>query len=439
MAKYQKYSNVHEDQKKNLSKTIKAEDRARLRDMAKRWMEIALSDDMHEKKTAWKSVHDLKPKRPVILFETLSVAGFVSEEELLCEDELLRNVEKTMLYSIKQHETVNDDLVIEPWFRIAWKVGMSDHGVKIIEHHAENSMGYLSNFPIKNAADINKLKPRTYTVNREESLILKAKLEDIFGDILPVVVGNYDNFFSDTGFTPFTGNNFVGITMDLFKLIGYENMMLWPIECPDDLHQILGYLRDDKISLYRWLKEEGLLALNTDNQLAGPSSYGYVSDLPQPGSKEEVEFKDLWVWPESQETTSISPEMFDEVYLPYIAEVSNMFGLSYYGCCEAIDDRFEQISKAIPNLRTVSVSGWNDLYRVGELLGNDYVYCRKPTPSLLSGKTPNWDSLKKDIVDTFNSAKDGSLEIVVRDVYDIDGDMARISKWVEMTRSIIGI
>jgi len=149
MAKFQKYSNVHEGQKKNLSKTIKAEDRARLRDMAKRWMEIALSDDMQEKKTAWKSVHDLKPKRPVILFETLSVAGFVREEELLCEDELLRNVEKTMLYSIKQHETVNDDLVIEPWFRIAWKVGMSDHGVKIIEHHAKDSMGYLSNFPIK--------------------------------------------------------------------------------------------------------------------------------------------------------------------------------------------------------------------------------------------------------------------------------------------------
>jgi hypothetical protein len=131
--------------------------------------------------------------------------------------------------------------------------------------------------------------------------------------------------------------------------------------------------------------------------------------------------------------------MFDEVYLPYIAEVANMFGLSYYGCCEALDDRIEYVSKALPNLRTVSVSGWNDLYKIGEFLGNDYVYSRKPTPSFLSGKNPNWDSLKKDIVDTFNSAKDGSLEIVVRDVYDIDGDMTRISKWVDMTRNIIGI
>ena len=96
-----KYSNIHEDQKKDLSTTILARDRARLREMAKRWMEIALSDEMQEKKSAWRAVHDLQPKRPVILFETLSVSGFVKEEELLCEDELLRNVERTMLYSIR--------------------------------------------------------------------------------------------------------------------------------------------------------------------------------------------------------------------------------------------------------------------------------------------------------------------------------------------------
>ncbi len=181
------------------------------------------------------------------------------------------------------------------------------------------------------------------------------------------------------------------------------------------------------------------MALNTDNQLAGPSSYGYVSDLPEPDSQDEVDFKDVWVWPESQETTAVSPTMFNDIYLPYIAEVANMFGMSYYGCCEAVDDRFEHIAKALPNLRTVSISGWNDFYKVGELLGNNYVYCRKPTPVFFSGKNPDWDRLKKDMQDTFNAAKNGSLEIVVRDVYDIDGDMPRISKWVEMTKSIIGI
>ena len=433
------YSNIHEEKKTDISTSINESDKNRLRDMAKRWMEIASSDDMQEKKTAWKSVHDLQPTPPVILFETLSVAGYVKEEELTCEDELLRNVERTMLFSIRQYETVKDDLVIEPYFRLAWKVSKSDHGVKIIEHHAEDSMGYLSNFPIKTPDDISKLKPRSFFVDRAETLGLKQKLEEIFGDILPVVVGNYDNFFVDSGFTPFTGNNFIGITMDLFKLIGTENMMLWAYDCPNDLHRVLSYLRDNKVSFYQWLKAEGLLALNTDNQLAGPSSYGYVSDLPEPGSKDDVDFKDVWAWPESQETTAVSPAMFNDIYLPYIAEVANMFGMSYYGCCEAIDDRFEHIARAIPNLRTVSVSGWNDFYKVAELLGNNYVYCRKPTPVFFSGKNPDWDNLKKDMQDTWNAAKNGSLEIVVRDVYDIDGDMPRISQWVEMTKSIVGL
>jgi len=38
-----KYSNIHEDQKRDISKSINAKDKNRLRDMAKRWIDIALS------------------------------------------------------------------------------------------------------------------------------------------------------------------------------------------------------------------------------------------------------------------------------------------------------------------------------------------------------------------------------------------------------------
>jgi hypothetical protein len=54
-------------------------------------------------------------------WSTAAWSGFVKEDELQCEDKLLRNVERTMLYSIRQHETVNDDLVLGPYFRLAWK------------------------------------------------------------------------------------------------------------------------------------------------------------------------------------------------------------------------------------------------------------------------------------------------------------------------------
>lgn len=438
---YTVMSNLSEsDRKEPHFANIDEKDIHRLRELAKEWVEIAALDEMQERKRGWKALHGLKPIRPMILFETFAVSGFVNDEEdLSCENELLRNVEKTMVYSLKQYRELEDDIVLEPYFRLSWKVLKSDHGVKIVERHAEDSLAYLSNFPIQTIEDIDKLKPRSYTVDRETSLVVKERIENIFGDILPVVIGNYDHFFPDLGFTPFTGTNFVGLTMDLFKLVGSDNMMFWAYDNPDQIHRIMRYLCDDRVRFFKWMSQEGLLDFNSDTQCSCPSSYGYVLDLPEVGTGRKAELKDCWVWPESQETSTVSPEMFNEFYLPYIAEVSNMFGLAYYGCCEPVDDRIEHIKKAIPGLRTVSISGWNDFRRIGDALGKDYVHCKKPNPTFLSGKEPDWASARKDLEDSWAACPGGNMEFVVRDVYDIDGDMNRLSEWVRMAKDVVGI
>jgi hypothetical protein len=131
--------------------------------------------------------------------------------------------------------------------------------------------------------------------------------------------------------------------------------------------------------------------------------------------------------------------MYKEFVLPYLAKLSERFGLVYYGCCERVDDRLEAIVEAIPNLRSVSVSGWSNLRKTAEILGNKYVYSRKPTPAHLSGPRPNWDLVEKDLKDTRAAAKDCNLEILFRDVYTIAGDRPRLRKWVDMAKSIFGI
>lgn len=437
---YTVMSNVEEAaSKKETGIKIIESDRDRLRKLAERWMEIASSQTMKKRKESWSRLHSLNPDRPMILFETFSVDGFLKESELICSNPILRNVERTMLFNIKQYDLLDDDIVFEEYYRIAWKVTRSDFGVTIEEHHAENSLAYLSNFPIKTVDDISKLKKRSFFVDRNESLILKNTLEEIFGDILPVVIGNYDNFFHDTGFTMFTGNNFIGLTMDLFKLIGNENLLFWVYDHPDAIHYIMKYLRDDRIRFYKWLEAEGLLDLNTDNQFGGPSSYGYTTDLPEYGSKKTVLMKDCWVWPESQETTTISPEMFNEFFLSYIADVANMFGLSYYGCCEPLDDRIDYVKKALPNLRTVSVTGWNDFEKIGNALGKNYVHCKKPNPTFISGKEVDWKGAKLDLERSVNACPDGNMEVVVRDVYDVNNDLNRIVEWVQLAKRVLGL
>jgi hypothetical protein len=193
---------------------------------------------------------------------------------------------------------------------------------------------------------------------------------------------------------------------------------------------------DDRIALFEYVEKEGLLALNTDSQMAGPRMYGYVSDLPEPDAAGEVTLKNLWGWAESQEAENISPDMYKEFVLPYLAKLSERFGLVYYGCCERVDDRLESIIDAIPNLRSVSISGWSDLAKAAEMLDGNYVYSRKPTPAYISGDNPNWDLLEKDMKETYAAAKDCNIEILYRDVYTIGGDRSRLRKWVDMTKSI---
>lgn len=413
-----------------------------LRGLAARWQEHAHHPVMKERRRQWQAVKDLRAERPMILVETCMLPDYIGQGELACRDPYLRNIEKSLFEIVRHTDEIGDDIVVDPYFRIPWAIEISDYGVPIQAFHAlavtGSDLGYSFNFGVQSEADFRKLHLRARRVNREESLRQQAMLEDIFGDILPVKLGGFDYFDPDPGYRPWLGNLYGGLTMDLFKLIGNDNLLFWVYDNPPLLHKLMSLIRDDRQAHFRFLEREGLLYQNTDTWMPCPGSYGFVSDLPpcdQDGG--EVLLRNCWCWTDSQESAPISPAMFSEFFLPYIAEVTRPFGLTYYGCCEAVHDRFDYIAKAIPNLRAVSVSGWSDLFKMGELLGRQYVYSRKPTPAYISGGHPYWDLLEKDVRDTLAAAKDCNLEFCYRDIYTIDGDRPRLAQWVQMTRALI--
>jgi len=307
--------------------------------------------------------------------------------------------------------------------------------------HQAASIAYTFSFPIATPGDIAKLKPRSIAVDREKTGRLRGILDDVMGDILPVRLGNYDPFayefdVGEYGDLGFNGNFFFGLTWQVYRFIGNQGLLYWVYDAPEAIHRLMEYMLADRVAVFEYFEREGLLALNTDSQMAGPRSYGYVSDLPAAETPGKVALKDLWGWAESQEAANLSPAMYKEFVLPYLARLSERFGLVYYGCCERVDDRLAMILDAISNLRSVSVSGWSNLAKTAELLGKNYVYSRKPTPAHISGPSPNWDLLKKDMQDTYAAARDCNLEILFRDVYTIGGDRSRLRRWVDMTKAI---
>lgn len=402
-------------------------DREILRSLANRWMDLATQPIMEERKRLWTALKDLHAERPMVLFETWTLENYVAENELQCEDQSFRNIERHLRWVIRHAEEVGDDIVLEPYWRIGWHVGGTGYGVEIKSHHAVDitgaSVGYAFENPIKTPSDIDKLKPRQWTVNREGTIKWQERLNDVFGDILPVILHG-------------TMGLGAGLTGDLFRLIGNDRLMTWVYDEPEAIHRIMAYLRDDRIHYFTWMEKEKLLGLNNNSALVGSGSPGWTTALPQPDYDGIARLKDLWLGMESQETTAISPKMFNEFFLPYMADVCKLFGLVYYGCCEPVHDRWDMIIEAIPNVRAVSISPWCDMKIIAEKLGKNCVFSRKPRPAPISGANPDFEMLKKDIVDTLTSAKDCNIEIIFRDVYRINNDRGRLRKWTDMVRSL---
>lgn len=400
-----------------------------LRDLARRQLEIAQSPGNIELRRRWISHNALHGGGPMILAEIggLVQGGEISlDGDLRCQEEWARGVEKGIRWTIFEHETVGDDTVVEPFINCNWHVQVSGYGVetKRTSGSTEGHMGsYRWEAPLKNLGeDFEKLRRRSYSVDRDRTLAWQAHLEQVFGGILPVRIrGGY-------WWT-------VGLTWTAINLIGLESLMLYMCDDPDGLHRLMGFLRDDQLAYGQWLEDQGLLSLNNENDYIGSGSRGHCAELPRSDWKPgmPVRQRDLWVLAESQETVGVSPGMFAEFVFPYQRAIAERFGLTYYGCCEPVHGRWNVI-KQLSNLRKVSVSPWCDERFMAEALGREYIYCRKPNPALVSTERFDEDLIRGDLRTTLRAAKGCHVELVMKDVHTLARQPWRLKRWVQIAR-----
>jgi len=375
-----------------------ASDRAILRELAQRTVDIAADPVNVERKQSWLAVHDLEARRPMVLAEW---GGVMDKKrpftpELQCTEEWARGVENALRQQIWVFEVLQDDHVVEPYFKACWSVECSDYGVQPVTHQVEGEHLTAKSWdaPIVDVdRDFHKLHPRTYTVDREKSLKWQAHLGEVFDGIMPAQM---------RGAFWWT----LGMTNPAIQLIGLENLMWFMYDDPEGLHRIMQFLCDDHLAYASWLEREGLLSLNNENDYVGSGSIGYVPDLPQPDWTEgdPVRMKDTWVLLESQETVGVGPDQFEEFVFPYQKRIADQFGLVYYGCCEPVHTRWEVLRK-LTNLRGVSVAPLCNQEIMAEAMGGDYVFSRKPNPTLIS--TPHFDEdlIRQDVRDTLSATR----------------------------------
>ncbi|MGI9861721.1 hypothetical protein SDD30_10120 [Moorella naiadis] len=400
---------------------ISKKDREILRNLAVKVAELAARPVEEEKKKLWYKLNALEPTRPVIFCDPENGWNeIITDDQMQCQGELAQKWEMTLRKEIFWGASMGDDRVIEPYFNVAYVAHNSGWGMEEKKIKVEAEGSYRWEAPLKDFKDMDKLHFPEITVDYERTQKLFDLAKEVFGDILMVRL---------KGVWWWT----LGMTWTLVNLRGLEQIMWDMYDYPRELHQLMAFLRDGHLHMLDFLEENGLLSLNNDGTYVGSGGFGWTRELPQEDFCGQVRTRDMWGFAESQETSQVSPEMFAEFIFPYQLPILERFGLNCYGCCEALNKRWDVVKKA-PRLRRVSVSPWADLKDMAEKLGSDYVFSMKPNPAYLAVEKIDVDFIRSSLRGAFKITRNCRVEVIMKDNHTIGHNPENVIKWCRIAR-----
>jgi hypothetical protein len=409
--------------------SITAEERIYLRELAKKCLDYAHLPVMAERRQFWYEHNELKGRRPMLVMELDTFIGDILPP-LKCNSSAAKEIETVLLTRIVNHELVDDDKVLSADYIVPWQIDFRLFDQAVVYHSADDSqgrsLGRAYEYTISNLQrDFDKLKPSTFSVDRQATLAKKEFTESILGDILPVQIKNLSLPWSFT------------LTARAVFLMGMENMFMSLMDCPETMIHLFNRIRDDMLDFAKWMESEDLLTLNNGNDYAGAGSYGFTHELPVSDFTGKVRRKDLWLNLNSQESVGLSPEVFREYIYPANRDLAREFGMVYYGCCEPVHETWNCI-KDIPNLRKVSISPWCNQQFMGDALrGSNVIYSRKPFPNYIGVGDFDPQAYAAHIAETLDTARGCELEIIYRDIYTLNGDRTKPGRAIKIARALI--
>ena len=417
-----------------LQQKISQKDLGILRELAKKQMEYSQLPLMKQREREWIEHNNFRGKRPMIHLEIDTFIGEVLPQRLRCEGEEARNIEWQLYYNFLNYELFDDDKIVPDHFSVGYGTYFTLFGQKIEADHAVgsdgNDLGHRFRYVINDLHDDADKLGKTefgYFESKEETKARQNDLNELFGDILPVRLE--------------MGGLYAVPTQDVVHLMGMEQAMYAMYDYPDEFKAMMDRIADDYLAYFNWMEKEGLILPTNRGQGVGQGTFCYTEELPgeEEFAKRPFTTKDVWGFMDSQETVSISPEMFKEFIFPCYERIGSSYGLLSYGCCEPVHPIWDSCLSTLSNLRKVSISPWCDEEFMGERLrGKKVIYHRKPFPNYLGvGDALDEDGFKAHINKTLSAARGCKLEITQRDVYTINHDPSKARRYVQLIRECI--
>ena len=299
--------------------------------------------------------------------------------------------------------------------------------VQVIEETAEtdpdnNVRGHKYANQFQTEKDLEKIYPPEVRHDETETARRVEKAESIFGDILEI---------RETGVNPY-----ISLWDPLAMWMGVENALYALVDRPDYMHCLLGRMTDGYLEILDQLEEKGLLCRP---QSTIHCTGAYTDELPGEGyNPDRPRARDIWVFGLAQMFSSISPDMFREFEVDYTARICERFGLVYYGCCDPLDGKMNEV-RMIPNVRKVSMSPWVDEARGAAETGGGFVYSRKPNPALLAMTRFDGDAVRNEFAATLKVCGEQGcpVEFILKDLSTVSYEPQRLFDWAQIAMEMV--
>jgi len=408
--------------------SITPKERETLRELAGRYMEIASDEVNDERRGRMKSINGLKPVRPPALIDEIPwhEMDIDGQLALVCENGAARQMEfffRTMLYRWKY---IQADMVAEGCYYVNKAFDATDIGVNVKEDILlTDSKNHIVSHRYEDRLDtyekVEALRPQKVTARPEKDRESVDFASDILDGIMPVKLRGHGIYYAP---------------WDIISMLrGVERVLLDMAEKPDLIHATMKKFKENGLSYYGQMEEQGLLDYNLSSLHCTPA---YTDELPAKdydGGK--VRLKDVWFRGMAQMFSTVSPEMHEEFDLSYMRELMGKCGLSYYGCCEPLDAKLDLLF-TVPNMRKLGVSPWSNVPLCAEKMGGRYVFARKPNPAFVSGSFDR-ETVKKEISETLRAcvANKCPCELVLKDISTVTYKPQNLIEWNKTVQETI--
>ncbi len=399
-----------------------------LRELATRAAGIAALPVQEEKRRLWRALNRLEPVRPMVMIDQVcwNEMDVNGELALRCEDPECRGYETVLRRMLYQWDHFPVDMVVEPFLRVPMAIRNTGFGVTcreevaitdptnlVVGHH------YINQF--QTAADLEKIQIPRISHDEAETERRLAFAHEVFDGIIEVRAW---------GLSPA-----MSMWDPISTWMGVEGVLWALADRPEYMHRLIGRMAEGYHRMLDQLEEQGLLC--------GPQSVihctgAWVDELPAPGyDPQRPRCRDIWTMGLAQMFSTVSPRMFREFEVDYLAPLCERFGLVYYGCCDPLDRKMDEV-RMIPNVRKVSMSAWTDQELGASEIGGDFVFSRKPNPASLVTDVFHAEAVREDLQTTREiCARHGCpLELILKDISTVRYEPERLTRWGEVAMEV---